>query len=1064
MSKKKKIAAEAAIQQAAFFETLLLTSPDGILISDTGQNIVRANDNFFSIFELPREEITGLNIIGLLQKYDKNAADQWQESINDIDKSAGIQGIEFIINVKGKPTYIEVNAAPVKAGQMGVETFIISTWRDVSASKLTEEKLRESDIRFRTIVDQSPLSIMVYLPEGRPLLINDAAANLWGYSPEDIEYLFYNYNIFKDENMKSKGMMPYIEKAFAGEFTEIPPLEFEQCKTNVSTATGRTALWIRSYLYPVKDADNNVNLVVMMHEDITERKRIEDFTRHQLDLGQALNTAKDIKEALYLCLQSAIKVSGMDSGGIYLADRTTGDLNLFCHQGLSVEFINNASRFAADSPNARLVMKGEPVYREYAHLLPGEKDPVREKEGLHFISIVPVIYEGNVIACLNIASHVSDKIPITERNALETLALHIGGIIARLQAEDKLRESEERYRTLQANIPVGIFRTWPDGKIIAGNPAMVRMFGFDSEEEFLAMPAVDYYVHGGDRNKLSSMLKSKGIVTDFEVQLRRQDGSTFWGSFNVKGVIDKQGKILSHDGILEDISERKKWAETIVQAREEWERTFDSVPELITILDDSFTIVQANKAAADRFGISKEDLIGLPCYKVFHDRDDPLHTCPHYRMLKEGNEHTVEIHEEHLGSDLLITVSPLYDSKGKLIGAVHTARDITDRKKMDEELQKAEKLESLGLLAGGIAHDFNNILTSILVSISLSKIYVKNEEKAIIRLNEAEKAVTRAKDLTQQLLTFSRGGAPIKSQASIEGLLKDTAEFTLSGSRVKCEFEIDKDLQDVEIDEGQISQVIQNLVMNAVQAMPGGGRIHIAAENYTVKEYDKLHLSPGEYIKIIARDQGVGIPKEFVGKVFDPFFSTKQKGSGLGLSTAYSIIKNHNGLIKIESELGKGTTFFIYLPASKKNAEKKELEEQLLGEGKGKVLLMDDEEIILDATSDILDEIGYTVEVAEDGSEAINKYKEALDAGEPYDVVIMDLVIPGGMGGVETIKELLKIDPDAKAVVSSGYSTDPVIANYKKYGFSGAVSKPYKIEDLDRLIRRAIAEKKGIGD
>lgn len=1059
ISKKKKIAAEAAIQKSAFFETLLHTSSEGILISDAGHNIVRTNDNFLSIFELPREKITGLNIIDLLQKHDKNAADQWQKSSNNIDTNTVIHGIEFLINIKGKPTYIEVNASPVKPVEKNDETFIISTWRDVSAGKLTEEKLRESDIRFRTIVDQSPFSIMVYLTDGRPLLINDAATDIWGYSPDDLEYLFYNYNIFKDENLRTKGMMPYIEKAFAGEFMEIPPVEFEQRKAKISTATGRASLWIRSYLYPVKDAENNVSLVVMMHEDITERKRIEDFTRHQLDLGQALNTAKDIKEALSLCLQAAIEVSGMDSGGIYLVDKATGDLNIFCHQGLSFEFINAASHFSADSPNVQLVMKGESVYREYAHLLPGTKDPAREKEGLHFISIVPVLYEGSVIACLNIASHISDKIPITERNALEMLALHIGGIIARLQAEDALRESEERYRSLQTNIPVGIFRSSPDGKIIAANPAMVRMFGFHSEEEFLSLPAVDYYLHSRDRDELLFRLKNKGIVTDFEVQLRRKDGSTFWGSFNVKGVADKQGNILSHDGILEDISERKKWAETIVQSREEWERTFDSVPELITILDESFTIVRANKAAADRFGISKEELIGLPCYKVFHNQDDCPHSCPHYMMLKEGKEHTVEIHEEHLDSDLLITVSPLYDGKGKLIGAVHTARDITERKKMDEELQKTEKLESLGLLAGGIAHDFNNILTSILVSISLSKIYVKNEEKAVIRLNEAEKAVTRAKDLTQQLLTFSRGGAPIRSQASIEGLLKDTAEFSLSGSSVKCDFDISSDLHEVEIDEGQISQVIQNLVMNALQSMPGGGRIRIAAENYTINNGSSLHLSTGKYIKITVKDQGVGIPKEFIGKVFDPFFSTKQKGSGLGLSTAYSIIKNHNGLIMLESELGEGTTFFVYLPASKGNSKKKDFGEQLLGEGKGKILLMDDEEIILDATSDILDEIGYTVGVAKDGSEAIKRYKEALKSSEPYDVVIMDLVIPGAMGGVETIRELLEIDPDVKAVVSSGYSTDPVIANYKKYGFSGAVTKPYKIEDLDRLIRQAISEK-----
>jgi PAS domain S-box-containing protein len=906
--------------------------------------------------------------------------------------------------------------------------------------------------------------MMIYLPDGRPLLINDAAAELWGHSSKDLEYLFYNYNIFKDESLKAKGIMPYIKRAFAGEFIEIPPVKYEPRKAKISTESGRSALWISSYLYPVKDAGGSVSLVVTMHEDITERKRIEDFTRQQLDLGQALNTTADIHEALSLCLQAAIEVSGMDSGGIYLVDRSTGALELVCHQGLSAEFIKTASHFKAGSPNTLLIMKGKPVYREYTQFLPGEKDPVREQEELRFIGIVPVLYEGSVIACMNIASHIIDKIPVTGRNALETLALQIGGIIARLQAEDARRESEERYRTLQTNIPVGIFRTSPDGQIISANPAMVRMFGYESEEEFLALSASGYYLFTWDRKKLLNGLKDKSIVTDFEVQLKRKDGSSFWGSFNVKGVADKQGNILSHDGILEDISERKKWAEAIVQAREEWERTFDSVPELITILDKEFTIIRANKAAADKLGIPKAKLVGLPCFKAFHNKAEPPHSCPHYLMLKEGKEHTVEIHEESLNSDFLVTVSPLYNGKGKLIGAVHTARDITESKKLDEELQKAEKLESLGLLAGGIAHDFNNILTSILLSISLTKTYVKHEEKAVIRLSEAEKAVTRAKDLTQQLLTFSRGGAPIRSQSSIEGLLRDTAEFALSGSNVKSEFEINSDLREVEIDEGQISQVIQNLVMNSVQAMPEGGRIRITAKNYTVEDDSLLHLSAGEYIKITVKDRGVGIAKEFLNKIFDPFFSTKQKGSGLGLSTAYSIIKNHNGLLKVESEFGKGTAFFLYLPASKKIAKKKELEKQLPAAGKGKVLLMDDEEIILDSTSDILTEIGYTVGVAQDGSEAIKLYKEAVQSGEPFDVVIMDLVVPGGMGGVETLQELLKIDPGVKAIVSSGYSTDPVIANFEEYGFAGAVSKPYKIEDMYRLIRQAIAEKKESGD
>ena len=401
----------------------------------------------------------------------------------------------------------------------------------------------------------------------------------------------------------------------------------------------------------------------------------------------------------------------------------------------------------------------------------------------------------------------------------------------------------------------------------------------------------------------------------------------------------------------------------------------------------------------------------------------------------------------------------MYDSKGKLSGAVHAARDVTERKNMDKELQKAEKLESLGLLAGGIAHDFNNILSSILVNIGMSKIYAGKEGKSLSRMNEAEKAVLRAKDLTQQLLTFSRGGAPIKNPASIAALLKDTAEFALSGSNVRCDFSAAGGLWDVEIDEGQISQVIQNLVLNGSQAMPQGGTIYIGANNVSLKTGDLPPLKEGKYIKIEMQDQGVGIPREHYTKIFDPFFSTKQRGSGLGLSTAYSIVKKHSGLITVESELGKGTTFYIYLPATGEKKKKKKKEDLRTIAGHGRILLMDDEEMVLEATGDMLQEMGYTVTTAEDGEEAIKLYEAAGQAGEPFEVVIMDLVVPGGMGGKETIERLLEIDPGVRAVVSSGYSTDPVMAHYEEYGFVGAVSKPYKIIDMSTVLHEAMSKK-----
>jgi CheY-like chemotaxis protein len=308
----------------------------------------------------------------------------------------------------------------------------------------------------------------------------------------------------------------------------------------------------------------------------------------------------------------------------------------------------------------------------------------------------------------------------------------------------------------------------------------------------------------------------------------------------------------------------------------------------------------------------------------------------------------------------------------------------------------------------------------------------------------------RARDLTQQLLTFSKGGAPIKKTASIDELLKDTTVFTLSGSNVKCKFSIPEDLWSVEIDEGQISQVINNLIINADQAMPEGGTISISAENVIIGAEDVLPLKEGRYLKIKIQDQGIGIPEEYLQKIFDPYFTTKQKGSGLGLTIAYSIIKNHKGYIAVKSKLGVGSKFSIYLPALEKQIPKKKEAEIRPITGKGKIMVMDDEEIIRTSLGEILTFLGYEPEFARNGEEALATYKKAIDSGQSFDAVILDLTIRGGMGGKETIKKLIEIDPKVKAIVSSGYSTDPVMADFKNYGFRGVVAKPYDIKELSK--------------
>ena len=385
-------------------------------------------------------------------------------------------------------------------------------------------------------------------------------------------------------------------------------------------------------------------------------------------------------------------------------------------------------------------------------------------------------------------------------------------------------------------------------------------------------------------------------------------------------------------------------------------------------------------------------------------------------------------------------------------------REIVERKRAEEEVLKLAKLESIGVLAGGIAHDFNNILTAVQGNVSMAKLASKPGDKVYQWLAEAERASMRARDLTQQLLTFSRGGEPVKKTCHIASIVRESCEFAVRGSNVRCKLSIPENTWAINADEGQISQVIGNLVINAQQAMPHGGVIDVRVENFVIERERGLSVSPGDYVRLSIEDHGVGIPEDHLAKIFDPYFTTKQKGSGLGLATSHSIIKKHEGLINVRSNPGLGTTFEVYLPrCHDKVLSIQELKTKLIT-GRAKLLLMDDEPTIGQLAKEMLCMLGYDVDVANEGSVAVELYHQAWKASEPYDLLIVDLTVPGGMGGKEVFETLGKSYPNVKALVSSGYSNDPIMANYRNYGFTGVVSKPYTVQELSSAVTRALLE------
>jgi PAS domain S-box-containing protein len=511
-----------------------------------------------------------------------------------------------------------------------------------------------------------------------------------------------------------------------------------------------------------------------------------------------------------------------------------------------------------------------------------------------------------------------------------------------------------------------------------------------------------------------------------------------------------------------ELQRRRQAEEAFAEEKERLAVTLRSIGDGVITTDIEGRVVLINKLAENLTGWTQEQAAGKHLDQVFHiineltrERcENPVDKVLQTGMIVSLANHTVLI--SHDGTERVISDSgaPIRDRESKIIGVVLVFRDITEQEKMRKEILKIQKLESLGILAGGIAHDFNNLLTAVLGNISLAKMLAQPEDKIFERLTEAEKASVRAKDLTQQLLTFSRGGSPIKKIASIADLIKDSASFVLSGSKVSCKFEIADDLWPAEVDEGQISQVINNLTLNAEQAMSEGGTITVSGNNISLGEDNDAKLKKGDYIRMVIKDHGMGIPKEYLEKIFDPFFTTKENGKGLGLATVYSIIKNHDGNIIAESRPGAGTTFTVYLPASESQLIVRKVDNMPI-KGKGMVLVMDDEEMIRNVAGEMLKMLGYQVEFAGNGAEAIELYKKAEESAKPFNVVLMDLTIAGGMGGKEAIKKLLEINPGVKVIVSSGYSTDPIMADFRKYGFSGVITKPYKIQEMSEAMYAA---------
>ncbi len=640
----------------------------------------------------------------------------------------------------------------------------------------------------------------------------------------------------------------------------------------------------------------------------------------------------------------------------------------------------------------------------------------------------------------------------------------------------KLAGVETRIRSIIENILDGMVTMDESGTILSVNPAAEKMFGYQDNE------LVGHRVTKLVPKTYPSEPNAQPVAWGWD-QMTKRTGSTTLAlgrtrklhSFPIEISLSQMqvdAKIL-YVAMVRDVTEQKRFEKEIAAEKESLAVTLRSIGDGVITTDVEGRIIMANPEAERLTGWTAKDAMGRSLKSVFNIAIDLAAQARAQRSGYRNEAHSIllSLPENATltakdGSEYVIeqVASPIRDNKNEIAGVVLVFRDITERQRNEAERRKAETLEQLGLLAGGIAHDFNNLLTAIIGNISLASLLLPPDNELTTRLVDAKNASLRARDLAQQLLTFARGGAPIKKTASIGKLIQDTVSFSLRGSHSRSEFTFGADLWPAEIDPGQISQVIGNLVVNADQAMPNGGTLRVTCDNFNYNGTEGefiADLLPGEYIRIAIRDEGVGIPEDYLKRIFDPYFTTKPKGTGLGLATTYSIVKNHSGLITVQSVLHQGSTFIVYLPAATHvelpaSEQAGPVTETSL-QGTGRVLVVDDEEAIRALVDFTLGHLGYEVFQAENALDGVNLYREKLETGQRFDLVILDLTLPGGMGGKEALKKLIEIDPTVNAIVSSGYATDATMSRYQDFGFRGVIAKPYEAAELGRVVHDTIS-------
>ena len=898
---------------------------------------------------------------------------------------------------------------------------------DLSAHNHVNESLLEQYKLFASISDGSTDAIYVKDIHGRYLLFNKEAARTVGKKPEDVIGKD-DFSIFPAHEAEAivDGDRKIMESRMSSTYEEV-----------VTTVDG-----IVTYLStkgPTFDTEGKVSGLFGIARDITERKRMENSLlanekSHKVILQTALDGywLVDMQHRILEVNDAYCQMSGFSK--LELLSMSIPDLEVL----ETLEDVNGRIQ--------KIIAKGELRF-----------------ESKHRCK------DRNVIDV---------EVSVRYLPAEKLMVVFTRDITKRKLAEEALKKSEERYRGLLTNMDVGIVAHRADTSIAMCNSAASQLLGL-SENQMKGKVAIDPEWKFLDINNnplaldeypVNRILSSrKPMRNQILAVMRPVTNDVVWLSVNGFPVLDNTGAIAEILINFIDVTELKHAEGALKERDKQFRKLTELAPVGIYLTTSDGNCMYANPAWCKMAGLSLEEALGTGWINGLHPDDRNLVFCNWKKMVESqgqwGHEYRFMTSEGKITWVYGLATSQ-YDTSGKITLYVGVNQNITERKQLEEEREKSEqqrnqmqKLESLGILAGGIAHDFNNLMGGIFGYIDMACEETK-DDKVKSYISKAMSSIDRARALTQQLLTFAKGGAPIQEIGHLFPLVQETAKFALSGSNVSCNFDVSHDLWACNFDKNQIGQVIDNLIINAQQAMPVGGVIELTARNISLTVKDHPFLSTGNYVRIALKDTGIGIPNELISKIFDPFFTTKTKGHGLGLATCYSIIHRHGGCIDVESEPGKGSTFKVYLPASSQSVLSDLKKSTQRHKGSGTILVMDDEEIMRETIQDMLGTFGYFVVCKENGNDAIDFFKEEMKEKRTPAAMIFDLTVPGGMGGEVAIEEIRKLNRNIPVFVASGYADDPIMVNPTEYGFTASICKPFRIGDLSDMLNKYLEPKR----